>query len=56
MMSHVKVLIARAVFDYLVCVILDFWYFAMYRIAQNFGSKKHWRMKLYLPMFFLPII
>jgi len=31
----------------------------VYRIAQNFGGKKHWQiwqMKLYPPMFFLPII
>jgi len=28
----------------------------LYCIAQNFGGKKHWRMKLHLPMFFLPII
>jgi len=31
----------------------------LYCIAQNFGSKKYWRiwwMNLYLPMFFLPII
>ena len=30
-----------------------------YRIAQNFGGKKHWRiwrMKLHPPMFFPPII